>query len=188
MKIRGTDWVRERGFATALSLALVCYWLVFHWPSMGYYWNNDDLHLIRRFSLVELGSSFRSTWDPDGIETPGFRLFTVLFNHCRAVVFGESPTAQRLFLVALGGILIWLVARLSQRFALPRSGIALSLVLLVSSKSFSGDLIWISDGVHILQWALCAGSLLLFLDCLDRRRLLPGVLSLFVARVLDACG
>src|SRR5215207_2444973 len=58
------------------------------WPSLSYPMVYDDLHLIRNFSPQELAQVWYSPWDVDGIETPGFRPLTPLFNHARFALFG----------------------------------------------------------------------------------------------------
>src|SRR4051794_5253817 len=66
------------------------------WPSLSYPMVYDDLHLIRRFSPQELAQVWHSPWDVDGIETPGLRPLTPLFDHVRFVLFGENVVTHRL--------------------------------------------------------------------------------------------
>jgi hypothetical protein len=81
-------------FGLLLTVALVV-----GWHSLDYPMVYDDLHLIRHFSGKEIRGAFTGHWDPDEIETPGFRPFTVLFNHARYHAFGENVVAHRVFLL-----------------------------------------------------------------------------------------
>lgn len=127
----------------------------------------DDLHLIRVYSAEELKSVWTSPWDPDRIETPGFRPLTTYFDHTLALVFGPSPAMQRVFLLGLFALLLTAASILAQRFFnadfrpyLFGGLLAFSHVANVSHYS------WIADGVHLV-WAIfmvgAIGSLLLFL-------------------------
>src|SRR5687767_7193333 len=92
--------------------------LVITWPSLNYAWYGDDLHLIRVFSSEELRSVWTGGWDIDGLETPGYRPLTVLFNHARASVFGEQVAAHRLFLLMLCAGYLVLIGSIGRRFGL----------------------------------------------------------------------
>ena len=147
-----TRFPRDTLFLSALVIILSGYWLGFHWSSLALnYWNWDDFHIVRRFTSAELTHAFSATWDPDGIEYPGFRPFTVLFNHIRFVVIGEAPACQRLFVLAMMTGLLWLIGWLSLQAGLRRIPVALGLLILVSTKAFSGQILWITDGIFVFQ-------------------------------------
>ena len=168
------------GYLSILVILLMTYWLLFHRSSLAYYWNWDDLHLIRSFSGSEITQVFTGTWDVDGIETPGFRPFTVLFNHFRYSLIGEWPAGHRLFLLGMMASLLWMIAWIGLRFGLNRGPTALALLILVSTKAFSGDIIWIADGIHVFQnWliVIAVAAMLLFVR---NQSTASGVLSLFV--------
>jgi hypothetical protein len=63
-------------FWVACYAAVLVAGLVVWWPSLGYGWNWDDLHLIRPYSRAEIIGTFHGPWDPDQIETSGFRPMT----------------------------------------------------------------------------------------------------------------
>ena len=125
------------------------------WPSLGRYWNMDDLHLVRAYSTAELVGTLAGDWDPDGIETAGLRPFTTLFNHLRAVVFGESLVAHRLFLLTLYGISLALMADLLRRLGASVTAVVCGAVFAIVAKNSYYHYVWIADGVHVLQLALC---------------------------------
>ncbi len=172
--------MNNSGYLSILVILLTTYWLLFHWSSLAYYWNWDDLHLLRSFSKSEITQVFAGTWDVDGIETPGFRPFTVLFNHIRFSLIGESPAGHRLFLLGMMASLLWMIAWIGLRFGLHRGPIALALLILVSTKAFSGDILWIADGIHVFQnWliVIAVAAMLLFVR---NQSSASGLLSLFV--------
>src|SRR4051812_34549941 len=79
-RILTTPWRLLISFALFLLVGVAL-----AWPSLAYPMVYDDLHLIRRFSPQELAQVWHSPWDVDGIETPGFRPLTPLFDHARYV-------------------------------------------------------------------------------------------------------
>ncbi len=174
--VLGNTWV----FLTVLVVALAGYWLAFHAQTLEYYWNNDDLHLIRVYSSKELGQVFHGSWDVDHIETLGFRPFTTLFNHARYLLAGEIPMTHRLLLLVMMSVLLWIVGYLALQIGLGRGVVALALVIVVSTKVASGDIIWIADGVHILENLLMASSLLAVYFFVRWRSLLWCVVSLLL--------
>ena len=152
-KIRALD---DGRFLLVLSIGLGLAWCVFHYPGFSYYWNNDDMHLIRTYSTAELQGVFLGTWDPDGVETVGFRPFTTVYNDFRFVLFGESPAAQRLFSLFLLISLLWLIGYIAICLGVDRVSIVIAFGILASTKVVMNDVIWVSDGVHILQWVALA--------------------------------
>src|SRR6266498_3863257 len=70
-------------------------------PSLGYPWFHDDLHLVRPYLPSEVASTLAGPWDPDGIETAGYRPLTTAFNAARAALLGDSVVAHRLLEIAL---------------------------------------------------------------------------------------
>src|SRR5436190_18885738 len=64
--------------------ALLC-WLLFFAlgagltsSSLSNPWFGDELHLVRPFTAPELRGAFTGPWDPDGVETPGYRPLSVM--------------------------------------------------------------------------------------------------------------
>jgi hypothetical protein len=145
----------------------------------------DDLHLIRQYTPRELMSTWQATWDPDQIETPGFRPLTTLFNHLRASAFGEAVVMHRLFLLGLFALLaVLLIVLARQLFAIPeRLGVLAGLLAFLHISS-TYHYLWVSDGVHLLVGLLIVAMLLCLLRALATNRaiwLLPALLSLSLA-------
>jgi hypothetical protein len=173
----------ERCFLSIVVFLLAIYWLLFHFPCLNYYWNSDDLHLIRQFSKTEIIQVFSSTWDVDNIETPGFRPFTLLFNHFRYILIGESPAFHRLFLLVLMTALLWMIGWIFIKYGFRRRIVAFALLILVSTKSLTGDIVWIADGIHIFQNCLIVVSIILMILFIDSQSLWDGFFSLGFAWV-----
>jgi hypothetical protein len=133
------------GALAAVALMAITY------QSLGYYWNWDDLHLVRRFTAAELLSTLVGTWNPDGFETLGFRPLTTLFNHVRWLAFGEFVEAHRLFLVGLFAVYLAGLGRIATRIgARPAVGVLAALFTVCAKNSYY-HVVWISDGIHLAQ-------------------------------------
>lgn len=178
MSVLRTAFAGDKRFLAALVIILSACWLGFHWRSLGFGWNWDDYHLIRSFTGQELARVFTGTWDVDGLETDGFRPLTVAFNHFRYTLVGEHPAGQRLLLLAMMAGLLWTVGWVCLQFRIGRRATALALLLLASTKVFSGDIVWISDGVHVFQNLLMALSIAALLLFVRDGSLLAGLASL----------
>ncbi len=122
----------------------------------------DDLHLVRVYSPAELRQVWQGPWDPDGLETPGFRPLTTLFNHARASVLGESVVVHRLFLLGLFAAYLTLAVALARRRfgASYRTGLLGGLLALLHLSS-TYHYVWISDGIHLLSGILILSAILL---------------------------
>ena len=69
-----------------------------------YVW--DDLHFFRKYSNDELKNIWIGNWDPDGIETPSYRPFAVLYYHFLYLLFEENTFLLRNFIIFEALILI----------------------------------------------------------------------------------
>jgi len=154
-----------RSVLAAALLAAVA--LGIGWRSLDYAWHWDDLHLIRPYSAVEVAKSLVGTWDPDNIETKGFRPGTVVFNDIRARLFGESVRGHRVFLVLLFSIYLVSLGALVGRLGGPWWVGLLAGVLTLCSKNSFYHYVWIADGIHLvpaLAFVAAAHLLLAYLD------------------------
>jgi hypothetical protein len=160
-------------FALFFALNLALAWPTLRWP-MVY----DDLHLIRPLARSELLEAFHGWWDPDHVETEGYRPFTTVFNDARALAFGENVFAHRLFVIGLHALYLALLVSLACRIAgtSARAALAGGLFVLFSHLSVY-YYVWLSDGVHVLQGLAFVGAGHLLLTGLGSRRRLPIVLS-----------
>ena len=138
-------------FRAGCAAVFVLAGLVTSWESLDYYWNWDDLHLIRAYSRPELLGTLTVHWDPDEIESSGFRPMTTLFNHARATAFGEQVVLHRLFLVGLFSAVLVLLGGVAVRLGEHRWAVLLAGILAVTAKNSYYHYVWIADGVHLLQ-------------------------------------
>ncbi len=144
--------------------------LLLSYQSLDYDWNYDDIHLIQRYSGSQLLSVFSGHWDLDQMETAGFRPLTAIFNHTRAVLFGESVASHRIFLVFLFSIYLILLGCLTSRFGISWYVSILAGILILCARYSMYHFVWISDGVHILQGLFFVVSALLLLLYIDYRK------------------
>ncbi|MCX6792362.1 MAG: hypothetical protein NT149_05000 [Candidatus Gottesmanbacteria bacterium] len=126
--------------------------------SYDFYW--DDIHLIRTYNISELQSVFVGQWDPDHIETAGYRPITTLFNHARAAVFGEHTLYHRLFILILLALSLTLFCKiLFDCYSVPYVYSTLGCILTISARYNWFNLVWIADGIHVLVALLFVLSL-----------------------------
>jgi hypothetical protein len=165
-------------FFLFLILAIVWTWPARRWPMVF-----DDLHLMRTFRGSELASAWTGQWDPDGLETPGFRPLSLAFNHARATVFGENVVGHRHLLAGLFALDLALLVPLGRRLGLtPGASITAGLVMLFSRYS-AYHLVWITDGNHLVQGLAFLVAALLLVDGLagpSRGRLLGSLLAIAI--------
>jgi hypothetical protein len=163
--------------AFVLFLLLAIAWT---WPARGWPMVFDDLHLVRTFSGSELAAAWTGHWDPDGLETPGFRPLSLAFNHVRAAVFGERVVGHRHIVAALFALELALLVPLGRRLGLGfGASVAAGLVMLFTRYS-AYHLVWITDGNHHLQGLAFLGSALLLVDGLALASRAPLAASLLV--------
>ena len=107
-----------RGAAASFLLFFIV-GLALVWPALRWPMVYDDLHLLRTFAPEERARAWWGSWDPDGIEHPGLRPLTLLFNEARYRVLGEDVAAHRLFLVALFALYASLLVRVAGSLGVP---------------------------------------------------------------------
>jgi hypothetical protein len=157
-----------RGAAASFLLFFIV-GLVLAWPALRWPMVYDDLHLLRTFAPEERARAWWGSWDPDGIEHPGLRPLTVLFNEARYRVFGENVAAHRLFLVVLFAVYASLLVSVARSLGVPApAAIAAGLFLLCSRYSVY-HYTWLTDGNHLLQGLLFALAALFLSRGLRRR-------------------
>jgi hypothetical protein len=157
-------------FVLFLILTIAWTWPARRWPMVF-----DDLHLIRVFPSSDLAAAWTGPWDPDGLETPGFRPLSLAFNHARASVFHENVVGHRHLLVGLFAIDLALLLPLGRRVGLgPGAAVLAGLVMLFSRYS-AYHLVWITDGNHLVQGLAFVTAALLLVDGLVGRS--PGRLA-----------
>jgi hypothetical protein len=136
--------------------------------SLAFPWFWDDLHLVRTFSGHELNQVFTGDWDPDRIETPGYRPVTVVFNHVRAEVFGESVIAHRLFQIALVAAYLSILGLIAMELGMGYGAALFAGIFAVCTKNNWWNLVWISDGIHVFVGLLLILSAYLVLSAVKK--------------------
>jgi hypothetical protein len=152
--------------ADTLLFAALGLWLA--WPSLRWPMVYDDLHLIRSFTSAEMRSAWNGSWDPDGIETPGFRPLSLLFNHLRHALLGEDVVAHRVFLIGLLSLSLALLVRLAQRLGLPRAWALLAAGIVLTSRYTVYHYIWLTSGNRLVQLLLALVVTLLLRRAIER--------------------
>ena len=160
-------------FALFFALNLALAWPTLRWP-MVY----DDLHLIRSLETRELLGVFHGDWDPDRVETEGFRPLTTVFNDLRALTFGENVVAHRLFVIALHALYLALLVSLAARVpgTSPRAALLGGVLALCCHLSVY-HYVWLADGVHVVQGLAFVTAAHLLLTALEKGGNAPLVLS-----------
>jgi hypothetical protein len=139
------------------------------WPALRWPMVYDDLHLLRSFTSGERVRAWWGSWDPDGIEHPGLRPLTLLFNEARYRVFGENVAAHRLLLVVLFAFYASLLVRVAGALGMPEPAAVIAGLLLLCSRYSVYHYTWLTDGNHLLQGLLFALAALSLVAGLRRR-------------------
>lgn len=172
--------------AAASFLLFLAVGLALSWPALRWPMVYDDLHLLRPFTPAEKAAAWRGSWDPDGIEHPGLRPLTVLFNDGRYRLFGEDVAAHRVLLVVLFALYASLLARVATALGAPAPGPVGGALLFLCFRYSVYHYVWLTDGNHLLQGLLFALAALALVSGLRRRswpRLVASLLA-FAAAVL----
>jgi len=167
-----------------VSLCLV-FWassIIFARFSLAAPFAPDDLHLVRTYSSAELRGVWWDTWDPDRLETGGFRPLTTIFNHFRARLLGESPVAHRVFLLGLFSLFLTLAVFLARFvFEIPYAQGLLAGLFAFLHKGNAYHYLWISDGVHLVSGILILSSVAMFLLSIRHRNYLLSLAALLLS-------
>ena len=177
--------MKPRVLAAVAALVLIAA-LLRAAPSLSWPMVYDDLHLIRGYTAAELRGAWWGHWDPDGVETPGFRPLSLLFNHVRGSLLGENVVAHRVLVLVLYALFVALLVPLAGRFGAGPGTVVLAGIVLLASRHGTYHYVWITDGNHTLQGLAFAGSALLLLHGLapPRTGRLVGSLACLAAGLL----
>lgn len=140
--------INWRYLLLSFFLFILLGWLLYsHSWNSEFHW--DDYHLIRSYSNHELIQVWSGNWDPDNVETSGYRPFSTYFNHVRYMLFGENVYRHRLFLVFLNALMatLFMLVMVELSFSL-LEGFLAGLLYLVSPSNFY-HIAWLTDGIHI---------------------------------------
>lgn len=165
-----------------LFVLLLTFEIIISFRSLNYEFYWDDLHLVRSYNTTELKSVFISQWDPNHIETIGYRPLTTVFNDFRATIFGENVMYHRLFILLLLAVTLTIFCYiLAKYFRVPFSYSIFGSILAISSRYNWFNLVWIADGIHIFEAFLFMLSLWALLSSLTRRSTFKVILCIFFA-------
>ncbi len=135
-------------FAGIAALIFFMVGIILAYPSLSYYWFNDDLIMVRMHSGAEIAQAFTGDWESSGISTPGYRPLTLLFNHMTALAFGESVELHRLFRIALFALHLTVLGLIGLELRLSRLQVLLAGLIILCTKNTWWVLVWAADGIH----------------------------------------
>ncbi len=183
--VRASERLAARPGLTALVFFAIVAVALAH-RSMGYPLFYDDLHLIRTFTPAELLGAVTGNWDPDGIESPGYRPLSILFNHTRAALFGDAPMPHHLFVLLLYAAFLAATARVGMALGMTLPQVLLAGLLTLVHKNNWWHLAWLTDGNRVFGGLLFAvAAWLAVRSAADRRpRWLVGALGFGTACLL----
>lgn len=161
--------------------------IILAYPSLSYYWFNDDLFLVKPYSNEELVHAFAGDWDPSGISTPGYRPLTVMFYHVTAIAFGENLVLHRVFRIALFALQLAFLGLIAVKLGLTRWQALLAGVLVLCTKNTWWVLVWPTDGIRAFATLLAELAAYLFLKDLENPTKLKflGAILLFTGALLS---
>ncbi|HRN51168.1 MAG TPA: hypothetical protein PLC52_10205 [Anaerolineales bacterium] len=150
------------------------------WKALDYPMTYDDLHLIRHFNATDLSEAWSGNWEPDNIETPGYRPLSTAFYHFRFVLFEESVATHRIFMVVLYAGFLTQIVMLAERFQLPFLFAILGGLLTLAARQSIFHYVWLTDGIHLLQGLLLIQAVIFIIRGIDTRQTAYFAYALFV--------
>jgi hypothetical protein len=168
---KGTNYITD---ITFILLVCFCSFLIWY-LAIGYalidqpfIW--DDLHQIRSYNLQEILNAWVGTFDPDNVETPGYRPIYVLFYHFLGHIFKENTFYLRIFIFLMSLSLIVLANISLLKIGFTRIGLAIFSVLIIFSKIFATLVSFMSLSSYIFCYISAFISLIFFLFWLENGR------------------
>ncbi len=140
----------------------------FNLSNEPYVW--DDLHFFRKYSFEELRNIWVGNWDSDGIETPSYRPFAVLYYHLIYLVFEENTFLLRNFIIFEALILILISNKLLEYLNFNKLTIIFFTLLIVFSKIYLTLISWFTISVLIFVYLLSISSILFFLKSIENKK------------------
>jgi hypothetical protein len=128
---------------------LLCTLLIFFLPSLDYPFSMDSIHLIRPYSVPDLLGTWSGQWDPDNIETAGWRPFTTSFYCVEWLLFRSSALIQRIALIFFMALTFTMLCDLFQQFTDDRTLALAASLLTATSMSSYYHATFLADGIHI---------------------------------------
>lgn len=146
-----------------------------------YVW--DDLHFFRKYTNDELKNIWIGNWDSDGIETPSYRPFAVLYYHLLYLIFEENTFLLRNFIIFEAFILVLISNKLLTYLNFNKSTILLFTLLIIFSKIYLTLISWFTISVLIFVYIISVSSILFFLISIKSRNNLYYFLSIILTTI-----
>ena len=134
----------------------------FNLSNEPYVW--DDLHFFRKYTYEELKNIWIGNWDSDGIETPGYRPFAILYYHLLYLIFEENTFLLRNFVIFEAIILILISNKLLNYLNFNKKTIFFFTLLIIFSKIYLTLISWFTISALIFTYILSISSILFFLN------------------------
>ncbi len=144
-----------------------------------YIW--DDLHFFRKYTNEELLSTWIGNWDPDNIETQGYRPIAILYYHITYLLFNENTFIFRIFIFFEIFILVMLTNQLFQLLKFSKNQILIFTSLLIFSKIFITLVAWFTLSALVFVYILAILSIKFYFLSIDKNNNYYLILSLIFA-------
>lgn len=155
----------DEAFAARPGIVAFAFFLLFGSLIYMNRWNTefflDGIHLIQTYDAADLREAFAGNWEFNDWETPGYRPLSALFNHTRALLFGEAVLAHRALLVVLAAAGLALASRGLAPLGVSRWAALGGGALLLAAPNNFYHVAWLSDGIHLVPLALGGAALYL---------------------------
>lgn len=151
------------------------------WKALLYPMTWDDLHLIRFFSADSLLGTWAGNWEPDNIETPGYRPLSTAFNHFRYVLFHESMALHRVFLVSLYAAFLARVVAIAQKLGMAWQFGVFAGLLSFAARHNIYHYVWLTDGNRLIQGLFAAHAFFMLMQAIEKRENVQFLYAIFFA-------
>jgi hypothetical protein len=142
-------------FAAALVLTLVV-----HGFSLWFGFDYDDYHLLRPYTLHEVGATFSGPWDPSGVEVAFYRPLTTTFYAARFWLLGLDAWkyhALSLLMFSGAATLFALFVALVARSWL--AGLVTVAVYVLHPAMPRSQVVWATNQMHLMSSLVVGGTL-----------------------------
>jgi len=166
------------------TILITLIWYVifgFNLSTEPYVW--DDLHFFRKYSNDELKNIWIGNWDSDGIETPSYRPFAILYYHLLYLIFEENTLLLRNFIIFEAFILIILSNRLLSNLNFNKITIFYFTLIIIFSKIYLTLISWFTISVLIFVYIISISSILFFLISIKNKNISYYFLSIIFAAI-----
>ena len=128
-----------------------------------------------------MGGAWTGNWDPDNLETPGYRPIVPLFYNFLGNIFNENTFYLRLFIFFMAMSMIVLAKICLFKIGFTKVEITVFSFLIIFSKIFSTLVSWMTMSVLILSYITTFISLIFFISWLANSKIKNYFFSLLFA-------